>query len=166
MRVLGDNKEPLGVLSRIEALELANKEELDLVEVSPNAQPPVCRIMNFGKYQYQMKKQANDAKKRQRKNQVKIIKLRPGTGEADYQVKFKNLVKFLSSGDKVKVLIWFRGREMVHKQIGAVILDRIKEETKEFATVEQEAKIEGRQLGMMLAPALKNLKSKETKIKE
>ncbi len=123
--------------------------------MSPNAEPPVCRIMNFGKYQYQIKKQINDAKKKQKKNQVKIIKLRPVTEESDYQVKYKNLTKFLNNGDKVKVLVWFRGREAAHKEFGMDILNRIKEETKEFALVEQEARIDGRQLGMMLAPISK-----------
>ncbi len=155
LRVLDNNKELIGILSREQALTLANEQELDLVEVSPNAKPPVCRIMNFGKYQYQIKKQINDAKKKQKKNQVKIIKLRPVTGESDYQVKYKNLTKFLNNGDKVKVLVWFRGREATHKEFGMDILNRIKEETKEFALVEQEAKIDGRQLGMMLAPISK-----------
>ncbi len=113
--------------------------------------------MNYGKFLYQQKKQANDAKKRQKKNQVKIIKLRPGTDEGDYQVKFKNLIKFIEAGDKVKVLIWFRGREAAHKDIGLAVLNRIKEEAKEFASVEQEAKSEGRQLGMMLAPSNKKV---------
>ena len=145
----------MGILNLDDALVLAAEAELDLVEISPNAKPPVCKIMNFGKFVYQMKKQASDAKKKQKKNQVKIIKLRPGTDEGDYQVKFKNLIKFLLAGDKVKVLIWFRGREVVHKEIGTAVLDRIKKEVIEFAYVEQEAKIEGRQLGMMLAPISK-----------
>ena len=156
----------MGILSLSQALELADKQELDLVEISPNAKPPVCKIMNFGKYRYQMKKKSNDAKKRHKKNNVKIIKLRPGTDEADYQVKYKNLVRFLNSGDKVKVLIWFRGREVTHKDIGMNILNRIKEETKEFAQTEQEAKIDGRQLGMMLAPILKGSTQKINKNKK
>lgn len=113
--------------------------------------------MNYGKFLYQQKKQANDAKKNHKKNQVKIIKLRPGTDTGDYQVKFKNLVKFIEAGDKVKVLIWFRGREVVHKDIGMAVLDRIIEDAKEFAVVEQTAKIEGRQLGMMLSPISKKV---------
>ncbi len=128
---------------------------MDLVEISPNAKPPVCWIVDFGKFQYQQKKQVNNAKKKQKSPQVKIVKLRPGTEEADYQVKYRNLVKFLENGDKVKIIIWFRGREMAHKELGADILDRIKSEIKHIASVEQEAKIEGRQLGMMLAPMAK-----------
>lgn len=155
MRLLGVNKEQLGVVSRDEALRQADEIELDLVEISPNANPPVCRIMNYGKFVYQLKKQASDAKKKQKKNQVKMIKLRPGTDEGDYQIKFKNLTKFLESGDKVKIVIWFRGREAAHKNLGMEVLARIKNETEEFAVIEQEAKHEGRQLGMMLAPLSK-----------
>ncbi|SFV86240.1 Translation initiation factor 3 [hydrothermal vent metagenome] len=128
---------------------------LDLVEVSPNAKPPVCKIMDFGKYRYEQKKQLSDQKKRQKKNTVKTIKYRPGTEEGDYQIKFKNVVKFLDNGDKVKVSIWFRGREMQHKELGMQMLDRIEKDTEEFANVEQKAKMEGRQLGMMLAPKSK-----------
>ena len=125
------------------------------MEISPKAKPPVCWIVDFGKFQYQQKKQANDAKKKQKSPQVKIVKLRPGTEEADYQVKYRNLVKFLKQGNKVKIIIWFRGREMMHKELGADVLERIKSETKHIASVEQEAKIEGRQFGMMLSPLAK-----------
>ena len=111
--------------------------------------------MDFGKFLYEQKKRTNDAKKKQKQTQVKTIKYRPGTEEADYQVKFKNIVKFLENGDKVKVSIWFKGREMTHKEIGMIILDRVAKETEEFAVVEQHAKVEGRQLGMMLAPRSK-----------
>ena len=155
MRLLGVNKEPLGIVNKDEALKQADELELDLVEISPNAKPPVCRIMNYGKFIYQLKKQANDAKKKHKKNQVKMIKLRPGTDEGDYQIKFKNLTKFLESGDKVKIVVWFRGREAAHKNLGMDVLERIKNETEKFATIEQEAKLEGRQLGMMLAPLSK-----------
>ena len=102
----------MGVLSNVEALELAVSVGLDLVEVSPSADPPVCRVMDFGKFHYELKKQKNDAKKKQKKTQVKMIKYRPGTEEGDYQIKFRNLTKFLENGDKVKVVIWFRGREV------------------------------------------------------
>jgi translation initiation factor IF-3 len=128
---------------------------LDLVEVSPNAEPPVCRVMDFGKYQYEQKKQLSDAKKKQKRTHVKMIKYRPGTEEADYQIKFKNLVKFIDNGDKVKVVIWFRGREVQHRELGMEMLDRIEMDCEEFAVVEQRAKLEGRQLGMMLAPKSK-----------
>lgn len=137
------------------ALEMAVSVGLDLVEVSPNADPPVCKVMDFGKYRYEQKKQLSDQKKKQKKTTVKTIKYRPGTEEGDYQIKFRNLVKFLDNGDKVKVSIWFRGREMQHKELGMEMLDRIEEDTQEFANVEQKAKMEGRQLGMMLAPKSK-----------
>ena len=151
--------EQLGVLNNDKALELATNAGLDLVEVSPNADPPVCRIMDFGKYQYELKKQKSDAKKKQKKTHVKMIKYRPGTEEADYQIKFKKLVEFIDNGDKVKVVIWFRGREVQHREIGALMLDRIEQDTEEFAVVEQRAKMEGRQLGMMLAPISKKSKA-------
>jgi translation initiation factor IF-3 len=144
-----------GVLSIAEALKIAGDAGLDLVEVSPNAEPPVCKVMDFGKYQYAQKKQLSDQKKKQKKTTVKTIKYRPGTEEGDYQIKFRNLVKFLDNGDKVKVSIWFRGREMQHRELGMVMLDRIEKDTEEFANVEQKAKMEGRQLGMMLAPKSK-----------
>ena len=147
--------EQLGVLDIDQAVEMAADAGLDLVEVSPNAEPPVCRVMDFGKYQYEQKKQLSDAKKKQKRTHVKMIKYRPGTEEADYQIKFKNLVKFIDNGDKVKVVIWFRGREVQHRELGMEMLDRIEMDCEEFAVVEQRAKLEGRQLGMMLAPKSK-----------
>lgn len=153
--MIDDKGEQVGILNIAEATKMAKDVGLDLVEVSPNAEPPVCKVMDFGKYQYEQKKQLSDQKKKQKKNTVKTIKYRPGTEEGDYQIKFKNLVKFLDNGDKVKVSIWFRGREMQHRELGMVMLDRIEEDTKEFANVEQKAKMEGRQLGMMLAPKSK-----------
>ncbi len=147
--------EQLGVLDIDQAVEMAADAGLDLVEVSPNAEPPVCRVMDFGKYQYEQKKQMSDAKKKQKRTHVKMIKYRPGTEEADYQIKFKNLVKFIDNGDKVKVVIWFRGREVQHRELGMEMLDRIEIDCEEFAVVEQRAKLEGRQLGMMLAPKSK-----------
>ena len=147
--------EQLGILDIDQAVEMAADVGLDLVEVSPNAEPPVCRVMDFGKYQYEQKKQKSDAKKKQKRTHVKMIKYRPGTEEADYQIKFKNLVKFIDNGDKVKVVIWFRGRELQHRELGVEMLDRIEMDCEEFAVVEQRAKMEGRQLGMMLAPKSK-----------
>ena len=134
--------EQLGILSNDKALELATNAGVDLVEVSPNADPPVCRIMDFGKYQYELKKQQSDAKKKQKKTHVKMIKYRPGTEEADYQIKFKKLFEFIENGDKVKVVIWFRGREVQHRELGMEMLDRIELDTEEFAVVEQRAKME------------------------
>ena len=147
--------EQLGILDIDQAVEMAADAGLDLVEVSPNAEPPVCRVMDFGKYQYEQKKQKSDAKKKQKRTHIKMIKYRPGTEEADYQIKFKNLVKFIDNGDKVKVVIWFRGREVQHRELGMEMLDRIEMDCEEFAVVEQRAKLEGRQLGMMLAPKSK-----------
>ncbi|CAC9483784.1 Translation initiation factor 3 [uncultured Gammaproteobacteria bacterium] len=155
MRTIDSKGGQAGVLSTTEALKIAKDAGLDLVEVSPNAEPPVCKVMDFGKYQYAQKKQLSDQKKKQKKTTVKTIKYRPGTEEGDYQIKFRNLVKFLDNGDKVKVSIWFRGREMQHKELGMKMLDRIEKDTEEFANVEQKAKMEGRQLGMMLAPKSK-----------
>ncbi len=147
--------EQLGIVNIDIAKQKATDAELDLVEVSPNAQPPVCKIMDFGKFLYELKQQKKETKKKQKRNMVKTIKYRPGTEEGDYQIKFRNLVKFLDNGDKVKVSIWFRGREMQHKELGMEMLDRIEKDTQEFANVEQKAKLEGRQLGMMLAPKSK-----------
>ena len=153
--MINGNGEQQGILDIDQAVEMAANVGLDLVEVSPNAEPPVCRVMDFGKYQYELKKQKSDAKKKQKRTHVKMIKYRPGTEEADYQIKFKNLVKFIDNGDKVKVVIWFRGREVQHRELGMEMLDRIEMDCEEFAVVEQRAKLEGRQLGMMLAPKSK-----------
>ncbi|MBQ34501.1 MAG: translation initiation factor IF-3, partial [Candidatus Marinimicrobia bacterium] len=145
VRVINGEGGQLGILDIDRAVEMAADEGLDLVEVSPNAEPPVCRIMDFGKYQYELKKQKSDAKKKQKRTHVKMIKYRPGTEEADYQIKFKNLVKFIDNGDKVKVVIWFRGREVQHRELGMEMLDRIEMDCEELAVVEQRAKLEGRQ---------------------
>jgi translation initiation factor IF-3 len=153
--VINEKGEQLGILDIDQAVEIAVNVGLDLVEISPNAEPPVCRVMDFGKYQYEQKKQKSDAKKKQKRTHIKMIKYRPGTEEADYQIKFKNLVKFIDNGDKVKVVIWFRGREVQHRELGMEMLDRIEMDCEEFAVVEQRAKLEGRQLGMMLAPKSK-----------
>ena len=153
--MIGVDGEQVGVVNTNKAREMAEDAGLDLVEVSPNAKPPVCKIMDFGKFLYEQKKQKSDAKKKQKKTTVKTIKYRPGTEEGDYQIKFRNLVKFIENGDKVKVSIWFRGREMQHRELGMEMLDRIEKDTEEFANVEQKAKMEGRQLGMMLAPKSK-----------
>ena len=153
--MINEKGEQLGILDIDQAVEIAVNVGLDLVEISPNAEPPVCRVMDFGKYQYEQKKQKSDAKKKQKRTHIKMIKYRPGTEEADYQIKFKNLVKFIDNGDKVKVVIWFRGREVQHRELGMEMLDRIEMDCEEFAVVEQRAKLEGRQLGMMLAPKSK-----------
>lgn len=155
VRLIDADGKQLGIKNIDDAIKLAKINKLDLVEVSPTAKPPVCKIMDFGKFLYELKKQKNDAKKKQKKTQIKTIKYRPGTEDGDYQIKFKNLIKFIDNGDKVKVSIWFRGREMQHRELGMEMLDRIEEDTKEFAVVESKAKMEGRQLGMMLSPLSK-----------
>ncbi len=147
-----EDGEQKGIVSLEEALDLAYDAGLDLVEVSPNARPPVCRIMNYGKYRYEQQKKADEARKNQRNTQVKEVKFRPATGEGDYQVKLRNLIRFLNDGDKAKVTMRFRGREMAHQEIGREVLERLKEDLKEYGVVEQHPRLEGRQMVMVLAP--------------
>ena len=142
-------------MSRSEALAKALADELDLVEVSPTAEPPVCRIMDFGKYLFEQNKKAHTAKRKQKQIQLKEVKFRPGTETADYQVKLRNLIRFLTEGDKAKVTMRFRGREMAHTEIGRKILDRVVVDLAEHGTVEQGASMEGRQITMVIAPKKK-----------
>lgn len=135
-----------------DALELAKEQRLDLVEVSPNAEPPVCRIMDYGKFVFEQNKKNQSARRKQKQSQVKEIKFRPGTEEGDYQVKLKKLVAFLEQGDKTKVTLRFRGREMAHQQIGAELLKRVRADLEELGTVEQMPQMEGRQMVMVIAP--------------
>jgi len=128
---------------------------LDLVEVAPNAEPPVCRIMDYGKYLFELNKKAHSAKRKQKQIQVKEVKLRPGTGEGDYQVKLRNLVRFLTGGDKAKVTLRFRGREMVHQELGVQVLQRVQADLADIAIVEQHPKLEGRQMVMVFGPKKK-----------
>ena len=134
------------------AQEIADEAELDLVELVPNADPPVCRIMDFGKFLFELNKKKQAAKKKQKQIQIKEVKFRPGTEEGDYQVKMRNIQRFLDHGDKVKVTLRFRGREMAHQELGSKMLERIEEDLTEQATVEQMPKMEGRQMIMVLAP--------------
>jgi translation initiation factor IF-3 len=134
------------------ALDLADGEGLDLVEIAPNAEPPVCRIMDYGKYRFEQSKKAQVAKKKQKNIQVKEVKFRPGTEEADYQVKMRNVHRFLDEGNKVKLTLRFRGREMAHRELGAAMLKRVEKELEEEITVEQYPRMEGRQMVMMVAP--------------
>ena len=134
------------------ALNAAEDAELDLVEIAPMAQPPVCKIMDFGKFKYQEQKKAHEARLKQKQVQVKEVKLRPGTDENDYQIKLRNLKRFLAEGDKAKVTLRFRGREMAHQEIGMRQLERIKADLDEIAMVEQMPKMEGRQMVMVIAP--------------
>ena len=138
-----------------EAQRLAEEAELDLVEVAPNAEPPVCRIMDFGKYVFEQNKKRSEARKKQKQVQVKEIKFRPGTEEGDYQVKLRNLVRFLIDGDRAKVTLRFRGREMAHQDLGRKLLKRVEEDLAEVGTVEQQPRLEGRQMVMMIAPKKK-----------
>jgi len=139
-------------------LDLAEEKGVDLVEIAPTAQPPVCRLMDFGKFKYQEAKRAHDAKLKQKQIQVKEIKFRPGTDEGDYQIKLRNLIKFLQEGDKTKITLRFRGREMAHQEFGIRLLERVKADLMEHGVVEQFPKMEGRQLVMVLAPAKKPAK--------
>ena len=144
-----------GIVTKDEALEIARAARLDLVLISPDADPVVCKIMDYGKHVFELKKQRAANRKKQKVVQIKEIKFRPGTEEGDYQVKLRNLIRFLNDGDKTKVTLRFRGRELAHQQIGADLMLRLKEDLAEFGTVEQEAKMEGRQLTMVLAPGKK-----------
>ena len=142
-------------MSRAEALQLASAADLDLVEVSPTAQPPVVRIMDYGKFLFEQNKKAHSAKRKQKQIQVKEVKFRPGTGESDYQIKLRNLVRFLTEGDKAKVTLRFRGREMVHQEIGRKLLDRVVVDLAEHGIIEQNPLMEGRQMIMVFAPKKK-----------
>ena len=152
MRVTGADGEALGIISLDEAKQIAYAADFDLVEISPNADPPVCKIMNYGKYQFELNKKLAIAKKKQKQIQVKEIKFRPGTDEGDYQVKLRSLTKFLNEGDKTKVTVRYRGREMAHRDIGMDLLKRIEKDLEEIAIVEQFPKLEGRQMVMVLSP--------------
>jgi len=152
---VGDEGEQLGIVSLREALFKAEEMQLDLVEIAPMAKPPVCRIMDYGKFKYRESKKQHEAKLKQKQIQVKEIKFRPGTDEADYQVKLRNLIRFLEEGDKTKITLRFRGREMAHQEIGMELLKRVEADLLEHGVVEQFPKLEGRQMVMVLAPKKK-----------
>ena len=153
--MIGPEGEQVGILERDEALAYASEKAMDLVEVAPTAEPPVCKVMDYGKFVFEQNKKAHAAKKKQRQTQVKEVKFRPGTEEGDYQVKMKNLVRFLTAGDKAKVTLRFRGREMAHRDLGAKLLERVRDDLVELASVEQFPQMEGRQMTMVLAPKKK-----------
>lgn len=155
VRLINHEGEQLGIVGAEEALSLAGEAGVDLVEISPNADPPVCRMMDYGKYRYQDSKKKAVAKKKQKQMQVKEIKFRPGTDIGDYEVKLRNLIKFLQNGDKAKVTLRFRGREMAHQELGRDLLVRVEEDLKEYGTVEQYPKMEGRQMVMVISPKRK-----------
>jgi len=153
--LIGVDGESVGVVPVAQALEAAYEADLDLVEISPNAEPPVCRIMDYGKYLFEKSKQKAAAKKKQKQIHIKEIKFRPGTDIGDYQVKLRNLKRFLSDGDKAKVTMRFRGREMAHQELGRDLLERVKADLEEYGTVESFPKLEGRQMVMVIAPLKK-----------
>lgn len=152
MRLIDAEGNNVGIVSLDEALRAAEAAGLDLVEIVPHAEPPVCRVMDYGKFRFEQNKRTQVARKKQKQIQVKEIKFRPGTEEGDYQVKMRKLVSFLNNGDKAKVTIRFRGREMAHQERGAQLLNRIESELADYATVEQRPKLEGRQMIMVFAP--------------
>jgi len=152
VRVIGDEGEQLGVMDVRDAVRRAREKGLDLVEVAPNADPPVCRIIDFGKYQYEAKKKANEAKKKQVTITVKEVKFRPGTDDHDYEYRMKHARQWLSDGDKVKATIWFRGREMTHRELGARILEKLEQDLVDVGEVEARPRMEGNQMFIIFGP--------------
>ncbi|MGI9211895.1 MAG: translation initiation factor IF-3 [Methylococcaceae bacterium] len=157
VRLIDQDGQQVGVVQTREARRMAFEAELDLVEISPGAEPPVCRIMDYGKFRFEQNKKLQAAKKKQKQIQVKEIKFRPGTDEGDYQIKLRNLFRFFNEGDKAKVTVRFRGRELSHRELGMDLLKRIETDLLEHATVEQFPKMEGKQLSMTLAPKKKKV---------
>jgi len=155
VRLISSTGEQLGIVSTRQAMSMAEEEDIDLVEISPNATPPVCKLMDFGKFKYEQSKKRDEAKKKQKQVQIKEIKFRPGTDDGDYNIKMRNIQRFLADGDKVKITLRFRGREMAHQQLGAQLLKRVQEDLAEVGAVEQFPKMEGRQMVMMVAPKKK-----------
>jgi translation initiation factor IF-3 len=153
--LVGLEGEPLGIVSLAVAMSMAEEAEVDLVEIAPTAQPPVCRMMDYGKFKYRESKKQHEAKLKQKQIQVKEVKFRPGTDEGDYQIKLRNLIRFLEEGDKCKITLRFRGREMAHQEIGLRLLKRVEADLLEHGTVEQFPKMEGRQMVMVLSPKKK-----------
>jgi translation initiation factor IF-3 len=152
VRLVGKEGEQLGVVPIAQALKMAEEAEVDLVEIAPTAKPPVCKMMDYGKFKYREAKKAHEAKLKQKQIHVKEVKFRPGTDEGDYKIKLRNLVKFLEEGDKAKVTLRYRGREMAHQEFGYRLIERVRKDLEEVAVVEQFPKMEGRQLVMVLAP--------------
>ena len=155
VRLVGIEGEAIGIVDVEKALAMAEENDIDLVEIAPTAKPPVCRLMDYGKFKYNEQKKRHEAKQKQKQIQVKEVKFRPGTDEGDYQIKLRNLIRFLGDGDKAKVTLRFRGREMAHQEIGARLLERVKADLEEIGVVEQFPKMEGRQMVMVIAPVKK-----------
>jgi translation initiation factor IF-3 len=153
IRLIGAEGENIGVVTPARAMQLAEEAGLDLVEISPNAVPPVCKIMDFGKFKYETQKKEAEARKKQKIIEIKEVKFRPNTDTHDYEVKMRNVIRFLEDGDKVKVTLRFRGREMAHQDLGRVLLDRVAEDVKELGKIESMPRVEGRQMVMMIGPA-------------
>lgn len=160
VRLSGIDNEPLGVVSLMEALRMAGELDVDLVEISATAVPPVCRLMDYGKFKYQEQKKAAEAKAKQTVIEIKEIKFRPGTDDGDYNIKLRNIKRFLADGDKCKITLRFRGREITHQEIGMALLNRIRTELGDLILIEQFPKLEGRQMIMMIAPGKKKIASK------
>ncbi|MDC0876808.1 translation initiation factor IF-3 [Methylophilaceae bacterium] len=155
IRLVGMEAEPLGIVSLADAIAQAEDLETDLVEIAPKAKPPVCRLMDYGKFKYSQSKKLHEAKTKQKNVQVKEVKFRPGTDDNDYNVKLRNLIRFLGDGDKTKVTLRFRGREIAHQQLGMALLKRVEADLEEYGVVEQFPKMEGRQMVMVLQPSKK-----------
>jgi len=152
VRLIGVDNAQLGIVSLDAAIQMAGEADTDLVEIAPTAEPPVCRLMDFGKFKYRESKKRHEAKTKQKQVQVKEVKFRPGTDEGDYQIKMRNLLRFLEEGDKVKLTLRFRGRELSHGELGLKLLERVRDDTAELAKVEQLPRLEGRQMLMVIAP--------------
>jgi len=165
VRLVAENGDQLGIKTVVEALKLAEEQNVDLVEIAPLAVPPVCKLMDYGKFRYREQKKAHEAKLKQKQIQVKEIKFRPGTDEGDYKIKLGKLIQFLEEGDKAKVTLRFRGREMAHKEFGERLLERVKKDLDAVGLVEQYPKLEGRQMVMVLAPKKKVLVKEKAKPK-
>jgi translation initiation factor IF-3 len=165
VRLVAENGDQLGIVPVLEALRKAEEANVDLVEIAPLANPPVCKLMDYGKFRYREQKKAHEAKLKQKQIQVKEIKFRPGTDEGDYKIKLQKLVDFLEEGDKAKVTLRFRGREMAHKEFGERLLERVRKDLDAIGVVEQFPKLEGRQMVMVLAPKKKVLPEKPAKPK-
>jgi translation initiation factor IF-3 len=156
VRLVGIEGEPLGIVAIAEAMRQAEEAEIDLVEIAPTAKPPVCRLMDYGKFKYRESKKAHEARLKQKQIQVKEIKFRPGTDEGDYLIKLRNLTRFLTEGDKTKITLRFRGREMAHQELGVALLKRVEADLATLGVVEQWPKLEGRQMVMIIAPKKKH----------
>jgi translation initiation factor IF-3 len=152
VRLVAENGDQLGIVQTRDALKMAEERDVDLVEIAPTAQPPVCKLMDYGKFKYREQKKAHEAKLKQKQIHLKEIKFRPGTDEGDYQIKLRNLIRFLDEGDKAKVTLRFRGREMAHQEFGVRLLERVRNDLEPYAVVEQFPKLEGRQMIMVLGP--------------